>query len=74
MNYENIILKSENNVSRMTINRPPLNILDIRAMSEIISALKEIREQRAIKAVVFTGAGTKSFSAGVEVRTICRKT
>ena len=45
MNYENIILKSENNVSRMTINRPPLNILDIRTMSEIISALKEVREQ-----------------------------
>lgn len=68
MNYQNIILESENNVSRITINRPPTNILDIKTMSEIISALREIRKQKAIKAVVFSGAGTKSFSAGVEVR------
>ena len=68
MGYENIILETKNFVSRITINRPPLNILDIKSMSEIISALKEIRKQKAIKAVVFAGAGTKSFSAGVEVR------
>ncbi len=68
MSYENIILEIEDYVSRITINRPPPNILDIKTMSEIISALKEIRKQKAIKAVVFTGAGTKAFSAGVEVR------
>jgi len=68
MGYENIIFKTENNVSRITINRPPLNILDIKTMSEVVSALKEIRKLKAIKAVVFTGAGGKTFSAGVEVR------
>jgi cyclohexa-1,5-dienecarbonyl-CoA hydratase len=71
MNYENIILKTENNVSRITIDRPPLNILDVKTMSEVILSLKEIQgiqKERAIKAVVFTGAGDKSFSAGVEVR------
>ena len=68
MDYENIILKSENNVSRITINRPPLNILDIKTMSEMISALQEIRNKNTVKAVVLTGAGTNCFSAGVEVR------
>lgn len=71
MNYENIILRTENNVSRITINRPPLNVLDIKTMSEIILSLKEIQgiqKEKALKAVVFTGAGSKSFSAGVEVR------
>lgn len=68
MSYKNIILESENHVSRITINRPPLNILDMKTMSEIASALREIRELEAIKAVVFTGAGTRCFSAGVEVR------
>jgi len=66
-NYENIILKSENHISRITINKPPMNILDIKTMSEIISALREIRKQKAIKAIVFTGAGNRCFSAGVEV-------
>ncbi len=67
MSYDNILLETENNVSRITINRAPLNILDIKTMSEIMSALQEIRKMEAIKAVVFIGAGTKTFSAGVEV-------
>jgi cyclohexa-1,5-dienecarbonyl-CoA hydratase len=68
MNYEKILLNIDNNISRITINRPPLNVLDIQTMSEIMSALSEIKKETAIKAVVFTGAGTKCFSAGVEVR------
>ncbi len=67
MDYQNITLKTENHVSRITINRAPLNILDIKTMAEVMSALQEIRNQKAVKAVVFTGAGTKCFSAGVEV-------
>lgn len=68
MNYKNILLNIENNIGRITINRPPLNVLDIQTMTEISSALSEIKNEKAIKAVVFTGAGTKCFSAGVEVR------
>lgn len=68
MDYQNIILKVENHVARITINRPPLNILDIKTMSEVMSALQETRNHGALKAVVFTGAGNKCFSAGVEVR------
>lgn len=68
MSYKNILLNLENNIGRITINRPPLNVLDIQTMSEIMSALSEIKNEKAIKAVVFKGAGTKCFSAGVEVR------
>ncbi|MBI4561560.1 MAG: enoyl-CoA hydratase/isomerase family protein [Candidatus Rokubacteria bacterium] len=68
MNYDNIILETGDQVSRITLNRPPLNILDIKMMSEVISALREIRTLGAMKAVVITGAGGKCFSAGVEVR------
>ena len=68
MAYENIIFETENHISRITINRPPLNVLDLKTMSEIMSAVDEIQNMEAIKAVVFTGAGTKCFSAGVEVR------
>jgi len=67
MQYENITFKTENNVSRITINRPPLNILDRATMSEINSALKDIRNEAVVKAVVFSGAGSKAFSAGVKV-------
>jgi cyclohexa-1,5-dienecarbonyl-CoA hydratase len=68
MSYENIILAHEDYVSRITINRPPLNILDIKTMQDIMGALGEIRKRKTTKAVVFAGAGTRCFSAGVEVR------
>ena len=68
MGYEKILLETENHVSKITLNSPPLNILDIKMMSEIMSALQEIQKLKAVKAVVFTGAGNKCFSAGVEVR------
>lgn len=68
MNFENILYETKDQVSRITINRPPLNVLDIKTMKEVALALKEVRKEKAVKAVVFTGAGTKCFSAGVEVR------
>jgi len=68
MNYENIIFNVENHVARITINRPPLNILDIKTLSELIQAFKEIPKLEALKAIVITGAGTKSFSAGVSIQ------
>lgn len=68
MKFENIIYETKDHVSRITINRPPLNVLDIKTMREVALAIKEIQKEKAVKAVVFTGAGTKAFSAGVEVR------
>jgi cyclohexa-1,5-dienecarbonyl-CoA hydratase len=68
MSYENIIFNTENHVSRITINRAPLNILDLKTLQEITLALKEIQKLEAIKAVVITGAGNKTFSAGVSVQ------
>lgn len=68
MKFENIIYETKDHVSRITINRPPLNVLDIKTMREVALALKEIKKEKAVKAIVFTGAGKKCFSAGVEVR------
>ncbi|OGA57643.1 MAG: hypothetical protein A3G81_03975 [Betaproteobacteria bacterium RIFCSPLOWO2_12_FULL_65_14] len=67
MAFDNIVLSTEKHVSRITINRPPLNILDLKTMNEICAALEQILQLKAIKAVVFTGAGSRSFSAGVDV-------
>ena len=65
--YNNIIFETEDHVSKIIINKPPLNVLNIDVMREVISALQEIRQLSSIKAVVIKGAGSKCFSAGVEV-------
>jgi len=58
--------KSEG-VARITIDKPPLNVLDIKSLAEINSALEDIKADPGIKVVVFAAAG-RAFSAGVDVK------
>jgi len=67
MKFENILLEKKEGAGKITINRPPLNILNIETMEEMNRALAELRDDDAVKVVVVTAAGNKAFSAGVEV-------
>jgi cyclohexa-1,5-dienecarbonyl-CoA hydratase len=53
-------------VARLTLTRPPLNIMTIDMMQEIGEALDAAVATPALKALVFAGDG-KAFSAGVAV-------
>jgi cyclohexa-1,5-dienecarbonyl-CoA hydratase len=54
-------------VGRLTVRRPPLNILDLAAITELRKALTEAGNQGA-RVIEICGAGEKAFSAGVEIR------
>ena len=53
-------------VARITLDRPPLNIIDIPMAQELAAALDELLPR--VDVLIFEGAGTKGFCAGVEVR------
>jgi len=65
--YKNIVVYRNSSLARVTINRPPLNVLNIETMLEIGSAIKEINKLKDVKCVIVTGSGSKAFSAGVDV-------
>ena len=67
--YKNIILTQENGLARITLDRPPLNVLNIEMMKEIVSALEGLKDAGDIRLVVFDAQG-KNFSAGVDVVSI----
>jgi cyclohexa-1,5-dienecarbonyl-CoA hydratase len=67
MDFKNILVDKKNGAAKLTINKPPLNILDIDTLEEMNQALAELRTDDEIKVVVITGAGEKAFSAGVSV-------
>lgn len=67
MAFENILLEKKDGVARITINRPPLNVLNIKTIEEMNEALVALRTDDEVKVVVLTAAGNKAFSAGVEV-------
>ena len=66
MSYKNISAQIDNGLGTITLNRPPVNILNIEMMNEINDTLKDWIEDRDLKVVLFNANG-KCFSAGVDV-------
>ena len=64
--YENIRLEREGGVATLTLDKPPLNVLDIAMMEEMNEALKGLEEDQTLKALVIR-ADNKAFSAGVDI-------
>ena len=66
MSYKNINAQIDNGLGTITLNRPPVNILNIEMMNEINDTLKDWIENRDLRVVLFNANG-KCFSAGVDV-------
>ena len=65
MDYQHISFNVASGVARLTLDRPPLNVLNIAMMREINLALDSL-DQATIKVLVLSAEG-KAFSAGVDV-------
>lgn len=65
--FENIIFETNKDKAFLSINRPPMNILNISTMQEINNALSSLVDNKEVKVLVISGRGEKAFSAGVDV-------
>ncbi|MCL5287289.1 MAG: enoyl-CoA hydratase/isomerase family protein [Acidobacteria bacterium] len=61
-----IRVRTEGRTAWITLDRPPLNILDIAMMHELDHVLTDVIKRSDF--IVFEGAGPKGFSAGAEVK------
>lgn len=52
----------------VTLDRPPLNVLDLSLLRELDNVLGSIAGEPAIDVVVLRGGGDRAFSAGVDVK------
>ncbi len=66
MSYEFIETRFEEGLATITLNRPPVNILNIAMMQEINHCLESLQGEKDLKVVLFNAKG-KCFSAGVDV-------
>jgi cyclohexa-1,5-dienecarbonyl-CoA hydratase len=64
--FENILFEREGGVARITLDHPPVNIMDIATMREINAALESLQGEKKTKVLVFAAKG-KAFCAGVDV-------
>jgi enoyl-CoA hydratase/3-hydroxyacyl-CoA dehydrogenase len=66
--YESLIVKKEEGIGWMTLNRPHrLNTLTADMVTEMHSVLDDFEADKEVKCIVITGAGDKAFSAGADV-------
>jgi cyclohexa-1,5-dienecarbonyl-CoA hydratase len=66
MAYKYIQTELKEGVATLTLNRAPLNVLNIEMMGEITHFLEGLMKEKSLKLLVLQAAG-KAFSAGVDV-------
>ena len=66
--FENLLVARDAAVAILTINRPQvLNALNGATLDELHRAVHDLTRDSAVRAVVVTGAGEKSFVAGADI-------
>lgn len=75
MAYENLLVERDNGVLVVTINRPEkLNALNAKTINELGQVMQEARTEAAVRVVIITGAGEKSFVAGADISELAVQT
>jgi enoyl-CoA hydratase len=68
MTFENLLLDRDGAIAVITINRPKvLNALNSQTIDELRRATLDLKFDTAVRAVIITGAGEKSFVAGADI-------
>jgi enoyl-CoA hydratase len=68
MSFANLLVEREDAVALVTVNRPKvLNALNSETIRELQTAMEQLQQDDAVRAIVLTGAGEKSFVAGADI-------
>lgn len=68
MNYENILVATENSIATITINRPTkLNALNRKTIEELHQAFESLEKNYDTRVIILTGTGEKAFVAGADI-------
>jgi len=64
--YSRIRVEARSAIAQITLDHPPLNVIDIPMMDELAAALRDLESDPKISVLLFSGSGSH-FSAGVDV-------
>jgi enoyl-CoA hydratase len=75
MAYENLIYEKRDGIAFITFNRPKvLNALNRKTMEELREILLDAKSDAAVRVLILTGAGEKSFVAGADIGELSQQT
>ena len=69
MEFQTIIYEVRNQIAFVTFNRPEsMNAVNRQMARELVDACQRIEDDSAIRIAIFTGAGDRAFSAGMDLK------
>jgi enoyl-CoA hydratase len=69
MEFQTIIYEVKNQIAWLTFNRPEsMNAINRQMARDIIEACRQTEEDNNIRIAIFTGAGERAFSAGMDLK------
>jgi enoyl-CoA hydratase len=69
MDFQTILFEVRNQIAFVTFNRPDsMNAMNRQMMKELVDACRQVEEDAGIRVAIFTGAGEKAFSAGMDLK------
>ena len=75
MDFDNLLLERDGAVAVVTVNRPQvLNALNSATIDDLRRAALALKHDAAVRAIVITGAGEKSFVAGADINELAVNT
>jgi enoyl-CoA hydratase len=73
MTLETLLIDRQEAVAIVTINRPKvLNALNSQTLDELRHVMLDLQRDEAVRAIVLTGAGEKSFVAGADINELAQ--
>jgi enoyl-CoA hydratase len=68
MSGEPVLCSIEDGVALVTLNNPPLNLVTLELTRRLNALVAELATDGAVRVLVLTGAGTKAFCAGSDIK------
>jgi enoyl-CoA hydratase/carnithine racemase len=69
MDFQTILYQSRDQIAFVTFNRPDsLNAMNRQMTRELVDVCQQVEEDSGIRVAIFTGAGEKAFSAGMDLK------
>jgi enoyl-CoA hydratase len=63
-----LLLEHDGGVTKLTINRPPLNLMTLSLLRDIVAALEDAGTRDATRCILIGASGTRAFCAGADLK------